>query len=58
MRRHKGAPKCPSPNQWSTLSFNYKSNCHDLLESMDDLDVIDQIIYYIIKTLKVLSDLD
>ncbi len=58
MRRQKGAPKCPSPNQWSRLSFNYKSKCHDLLESMGDLDVIDRIIYYIIKTLKVLSDLD
>jgi hypothetical protein len=58
MRRHKGVPKCPSPNQWSRLSFNYKSNRHDLLESMDDLDVIDQVIYYIIKILNFLSDLD
>jgi hypothetical protein len=58
MRRHKGAPKRPSPNQWSRLSFNYKSNHHDLLEPMDDSDVINQVIYYIIKTLIFLSDLD
>jgi hypothetical protein len=58
MRRHKSVPKCPSPNQRSRLSSNYKSNRHDLLESMDDSDVIDRVISYIIKTLKVLSDLD
>jgi hypothetical protein len=58
MRRHKGAPKCPSPNQRSKLDFNYKSNCHDLLESMDDSYVIDRVIYYIIKTPIFLCDLD